>query len=89
LRKSPCTTSLKRYFSSHSGDWEKEIAKEYQKFNDAIGDVRGQFIVHHRIVDKGVRETEYSGGKRVIVNYNTTPYEFEGKQIAAKDYLAT
>ncbi len=41
---------------------------------------------HDRIAD-GVYCSTYSDGSRVVVNYNKEPYTFEGKEIAAENYV--
>ncbi|MCK9862148.1 DUF5696 domain-containing protein [Paenibacillus sp. ATY16] len=54
--------------------WGQTAAQEYKEWNEALGDVQDQFIVGHRILSDQVRETTYSGGKRIVVNYGTIAY---------------
>ncbi len=68
-------------------DWEQTAVQEYQKWNEALGDVQDQFIVNHRILTDQVRETTYANGKKIIVNYGFSPYTYEGKTVNAEDYL--
>ena len=35
---------------------------------------------------KGVKCSVYSDGTRVVINYNSEPYTFEGEEIAAESY---
>lgn len=68
-------------------DWHGTITEEYQRFQEALGDVQGEFITGHRTISPNVKETTYAGGKRIIVNYNTSPVSVEGRSIAAQDYI--
>ena len=80
------TRSLFNYYSTYYKDWAEEIAKQYSRFNEALGDVQNEFIVGHRTLAEGVNETEYANGKRIIVNYNAVPYEKDGVTVGAKDF---
>lgn len=62
------------FFSPDFRDWETEAVQEYQRMNEALGDVQSEFIVNHRTLAPEVKETTYANGKRIIVNYGTTPY---------------
>ncbi|MNL81876.1 hypothetical protein D3C87_2091090 [compost metagenome] len=48
--------------------------------------MQGQFIAGHRQLAPGVRETRYSGGKRIIVNYNDAEYRSGSVYVPAKDF---
>ncbi|CAH8717095.1 DUF5696 domain-containing protein [Paenibacillus thiaminolyticus] len=80
------TRSLYAFYSTCYKDWAEEIAKQYSRFNEALGDVQDQFIVGHRALAKGVAETEYASGKRIVVNYNDVPYDRDGIRVGAKDF---
>ncbi|GIN74880.1 hypothetical protein J14TS2_53550 [Bacillus sp. J14TS2] len=79
--------SLRRYYSSNYKQWENEIAVQYQSYNEALADVQDQFIVDHHVVAKGVYETRYENGKRILVNYNKTPYSKDDIKIEAEDFI--
>lgn len=80
------TRSLESYYSTYYKDWSVEIVKQYQRFNEALGDVQDKFIVSHRTLEDGVKETQYSNGKLIIVNYNESPYHKDGISVGAKDF---
>ncbi|MGG3835759.1 DUF5696 domain-containing protein [Paenibacillus thiaminolyticus] len=80
------TRSLYAFYSTCYKDWAEEIAKQYSRFNEALGDVQDQFIVGHRALAKGVAETEYANGKRIVVNYNDVPYDRDGIRVEARDF---
>lgn len=75
------------YYSMNYRDWEASAVEEYQRYNQALGDVQNQFIVGHRILSPGVFETTYEGGKRLVVNYGTAPYSGGGLQVPAQDFV--
>lgn len=76
------------YPSMNYLDWQDQAIKEYQRFNEALGDVQGSFIVGHRTLAQGVKETTYENGKRIIVNYNLEPYTGSGFSVPAQDFIA-
>lgn len=81
------TKSLSRFFSTHYNDWLVELVKQYQRYNDELSVVQSEFIVDHRKLANGVKETSYANGTRVIVNYNQTPFHIEGHIVAAEDFI--
>ncbi len=43
-------------------------------------------IVGHRSLAAGVYETTYDNGKRIVVNYNESPYHGSGYEVEARDF---
>ncbi|CAM4122462.1 DUF5696 domain-containing protein [Paenibacillus alkaliterrae] len=80
------TRSLGKFYSTYYKDWLQEMAMQYQQYNEALGDVRNQFITGHRSLADGVFETSYAGGKRIVVNYNAEPYAGNGWIVKPKDF---
>ncbi|UVI29351.1 DUF5696 domain-containing protein [Paenibacillus spongiae] len=80
------TRSLGQFYSTGYKDWLQEMVLQYQRFNEALGDVQDRFITDHRSLADGVYETTYSGGKRIVVNYNAEPYEGNGWTVKPKDF---
>jgi len=74
------------YFSPSFSDWETTAVAEYQEMNEVLGDVQDQFIVNHRTLAPEVKETTYSNGKRIIVNYGTEPYRNGNIVVGPMDY---
>lgn len=74
-------------FSPNFADWETTVVEEYQKFNEALGDVQDKFIVNHRTLAPQVKETTYENGKRIIVNYGVTPYTDGNIIVGPQNYL--
>ncbi|MFC0210858.1 DUF5696 domain-containing protein [Paenibacillus chartarius] len=63
-----------RYYNTYFPHWEAFAVDQYNRYNEALGDVQNQFITGHKTLAPGVKETTYASGKRIIVNYNLTPY---------------
>lgn len=81
--------SLHEFYSTNYRDWLPEIVSQYQKYEEALGDVQGEFITGHREIVSGVFETTYSNGKQVIVNYNDKEVRVDHVVVKAKDYLVS
>ncbi|MFC5532045.1 DUF5696 domain-containing protein [Cohnella yongneupensis] len=81
------TKTLSDYYSPSVSDWEQSAVADYQRYNDALGDVQDQFISSHRKLSENVYETTFAGGKKVIVNYNAEPYSDGAVQVAGEDFV--
>lgn len=81
------SSSMYRFYSTHYKDWETEIVSQYQDYSHALGDVQNQFIIGHKELAKGVYETTYEKGKRIVVNYNLYPYKYEETVVEAEDFI--
>jgi hypothetical protein len=80
------TKSIDFYSPAYS-DWEQTAVQEYQKWNEALGDVQNRFITNHRTVASEVRETTYANGKRIVVNYGESPFTYGDKVVQPENYL--
>lgn len=69
-------------------DWLDNAAEFYQRANEILKDVQGEFIVDHKEIAADVFETTYENGIRVIVNYNDTEVQAAGQTIPAKNAVA-
>lgn len=74
-------------YSANYFEWKETLLKEYNRLNEALGDVQDVLMVNNRSIAYNVKETTYANGKRIIVNYNTTPVTVEGNQIPAMDFI--
>jgi hypothetical protein len=81
--------SLQEFYSTNYKDWLQEIVSQYQKYEEALGDVQNEFITGHREIEKGVFETTYSNGKHIIVNYNDKQVNVGDVVVKAKDYIVS
>lgn len=67
--------------------WKEKAVEIWKKVNDATGSLRGQLILRHEMLEDGVYRTIFEDGTRIVVNYNRNAVEYEGKTIAAQDFL--
>lgn len=81
--------SLHEFYSTNYKDWLDEIVSQYQKYEEALGDVQNEFITGHREILSGVFETTYSNGKQVVVNYNNKEVRIGSLVVKAKDYIVS
>ncbi|MBH5317422.1 hypothetical protein I6N90_06290 [Paenibacillus sp. GSMTC-2017] len=75
------------YYSLNYKDWTQHISEEYRRSNEALVDVQNEYITAHRTLAPGVKETEYGGNYRVIVNYNESEFNDEGLTVPARDFV--
>ncbi|WP_079909233.1 DUF5696 domain-containing protein [Paenibacillus sp. 32352] len=75
-----------RYYNTHFTDWEKIAVEQYRQYNDALGDVQNQFIVNHKTLAPNIKETTYSNGKRIIVNYSRDSYQAGSTVVPAQSF---
>ncbi|ALS29128.1 glycoside hydrolase [Paenibacillus sp. 32O-W] len=74
------------YYSVNYKNWKERIAEEYRQANEALAAVQDRYITAHRMLAPGVKETEYGGDYRIVVNYNDTEYRGDGVVVPAKDF---
>ncbi len=85
-RKLLKSMSLQYFYSTYYKDWLVEMVSQYERYNQAVEDVRHRFITGHRKLAEGVYETMYSNGKRIVVNYNGQPYKKDGVSVKPQDF---
>ena len=66
--------------------WKEKIVAQYKTLQDATAQFAGKNIIGHQILAEDVTMTEYENGK-VIVNYRSEAYTYEGTEIPAKHYV--
>lgn len=67
--------------------WKDKAVEIWKKVNDATGSLRGQLILRHEKLEDGVYRTTFEDGTQIVVNYNRNAVAYEGKTIAAQDFL--
>jgi hypothetical protein len=58
----------------------------YKRHNGAFADLQGQFIVKHERLEENIYRTTFEGGKRIICNYRSDAYAYEGMLIPPMSY---
>lgn len=56
----------------------------YNKINDVLEKVINEEIVNHEVVDSNVVAVTYSNGKKVVINYRNTDYNYNGVNVTKK-----
>ena len=76
-------TPLIELFSIHYGDWRDRIVSAYNTVSGPLGQVRGQSIISHRVLEQGLARVRYSGGITLYINYNSRECQADGLLIPA------
>lgn len=71
-------------YTSAYDQWGDDIQATYQWMNALLAPVRGQEIVAHEALTRGVYATTYASGQQIIVNYNNSPFTLDGITVEAK-----
>ncbi len=75
------------FFNSRYDDIKDDIFNNQAEVSDYYEKIAGAKIVSHNILDSGVRETVYSNGVSVIVNYNKTAVTTDAGTVAAESFV--
>ena len=75
------------YYATYYGTLSELMKSQYKYINNALKEVNGESIVNKEMVIEGVSVTEYSNGKKIIVNYTNDSYNYEGTLVSSKSYL--
>ena len=59
----------------------------YKEVNGVLSKVRNKRMVSHEKLGDGVFKTVYENGVYVIVNYNRSQVQADGKRIEAESYM--
>jgi hypothetical protein len=74
-------------FSANYRNWIDEAKSTYKEVNAVLSKVRTQQIINHSMLEKGVYQTTYEDGTRVIVNYNDYAIKVKGDAVESMGYL--
>ncbi len=80
------TASSWIYTSSYA-QWGTTVQETYQWMNALLAPVRGEAIVAHERLARGVAATTYANGLQIIVNYNDYPFVREGITVEPNNAL--
>lgn len=67
--------------------WMDKAADIYHEVNDVLKHANNQPIASHEKLSEGVYKTVYANGFYVIVNYNSSQVQVDGKQVEAESYM--
>jgi hypothetical protein len=74
-------------YAVNYGLWIDKAADIYHEVNDVLKHVANEPIASHEKLSEGVYKTVYANGVYVIVNYNSSQVEVDGKQLEAESYM--
>lgn len=80
-------TFSREYYASYYGNLDEYIVDSYEYINNALQHVLGEEIVNREVVAFGVVVVTYSNDVQIIINYSDVPYNYEGLEVAAQDYM--
>ncbi len=75
------------FFATDYALWKDSIVENYERFSKDFEGTYDEYIVDHEKISDNVYKTEFSGGRTVIVNYNYNPFNYDGAEIPARDYI--
>ncbi|HHV50387.1 MAG TPA: hypothetical protein GXX54_01615 [Clostridiales bacterium] len=74
------------YNSTYYPDWQEMIAVIYGKVNQSLGQVKGESVLDHTVLQQGVVKVDYPSGS-IYVNYNSYPFKSGSVYVEAKSAL--
>ena len=81
-------TNSSGVFTSSYSIWKDTVKEVYSRVNGVLSQVAGSAMVKRYEAADGVFVTEYSNGKKVVVNYGGSGFESDGMKVAAKSAAA-
>lgn len=73
-------------YSTSFDAWAQKAAEIYNEVNVVLGQVSGEKMVSHEIMENGVRKVVYSNGISIYVNYSGQELEADGIRVPALGY---
>jgi hypothetical protein len=74
-------------FSAQYASLKPTIISDYQKAAKLLDIVRGSVIVSHKIIQDGLRVTEYDNGVQAVVNYTENDITYNNTIVPARDFV--
>ncbi len=72
---------------SHFNGQKEKIAKTVNEVNKALEKINDATISGHEVYENGLRVTKFDNGITVAVNYGENTADYQGTQVAAKNYI--
>jgi hypothetical protein len=80
-------TEYNQLYAVHYGQWIDQAVQIYKVVNGVLSKVQNKRMISHEQISNGVFKTIYENGVYVIVNYNESKVEVDGRRIEAKSYV--
>ena len=79
-------SGMNMYYATTFDSWAQTAAEVYGEVNAVLGQVSGERMVSHEIMENGVRKVVYSNGISIYINYSGQDLEANGVLIPALGY---
>lgn len=79
-----------RMFAPEQAKWRNQIGQTHRYVSDWVRQIAFEAMISHRFLtpDRMVQETEFSGGRGVVVNFGGTGYDLGDRQVVKPfDYV--
>ena len=80
-------TVFSRYFATSFHRWIDEAELLYQEFSEAFSQIGSSVLVGHERLTDSVRMSTFKNGARVIVNYGSSDFVYQGQVVGPMDWL--
>lgn len=80
-------TEYNNLFSSRNNEWNKTVVNTHKEFKQGLSKVSNSYITEHNFIADGVVKLGFENGNNILLNYNDTSVELEGKTVEAKSFL--
>jgi len=80
-------TKFRQFYANVYHKWIGDADKLYKQFSADFGHLSNQAIDNHQIISHGVSVTTYEDGTNVVVNNNKAPFNYNGREIGANNYI--
>ncbi|MGN1122196.1 MAG: DUF5696 domain-containing protein, partial [Eubacteriales bacterium] len=76
-----------KYYAVSYDIWKEDLISTYNRFNEAMKQVKYSYIVDHETVDTRVVRVVYENGVGFLLNYNTHPVEVDGVAVDTLSFV--
>ena len=79
-------SGMNRCYSTSFDTWAPKAAEVYSEVNAVLGQVSGEQMVSHEILDNGIRKVAYGNGITIFINYSGQELNAEGVLVPGMGY---
>lgn len=80
--------TFNNYFSVDFKNWLPDMISTYNHLNEILKPLRDLIIVNHELIDNGKQViVTYENGTQLLLNYDSNPYEYEGKTVEPLEFI--
>ena len=79
-------SGMNRCYSTSFDTWAPKAAEVYSEVNAVLGQVSGEQMVSHEILENGIRKVVYGNGITIFINYSGQERNAEGVTVPGMGY---